>query len=330
MGIKNFIKIVNTIPEAISHYPSWESLPENFRIFAVDIPILVYSFTSKYLKRIAETASEEQLCVYLREEMKELKEEMKEFVTREILQFCLHVIQSRFNRKIVAVFDGPNVPEEKRVTQQKRTNVRETSKNNLEEVYKFYLDSDILERDEELIRKLRDAVAKASFFPKSHIYKHLMECLSFVNITCVQSYGEGEKCASFLNQTDKVEAVISTDMDCIAFGCRNLITQTEAGIRVISFDVVRKTLSIDTMDIIHIAILSGCDYTDGIRGMGPLRSLKHVLAKKKLPEDLEKYVKLFLHDPRTERHSVKKYSNWPEDFIITHKLSENLIKLFKY
>lgn len=332
MGIKNLTELIKKhSPESIQE-TNWQLLLENQNIkrIAFDMPNLVYAFSSSSLKAIVEMSDDETLLRLADEpDWHTLQNEVIKRITNSILNLFLN-IQS-MGRKIVAVFDGKNIPTEKCLT----TNVRYVSRDKMRE--ELMSATEACKKDPLMVLptdflRLRKAVASSMFFRKSDIYKHIAKVLRYVGIPCVVSHGEGEKCASYLNYIDKVDAVYSVDMDTVAFGAKILISPAANNmLRVINVVKFLKDSNMTVEDVISIALVSGCDYTNGIKGVGPHKAYKGIVVDKNLqiPEENERYRKLFQHNSNMERHvmlpKVASLEDIPED-MNPHRALITLIK----
>ena len=115
--------------------------------------------------------------------------------------------------------------------------------------------------------------------------KQLLEALG---IPYIQAPGEGEAQASIMVKKGDAYAVGSQDYDCLLFGSpiliRNLTSQgkrklpgkeayAEVYPKQIRLAPNLKTLGISHEQLVDMAILIGTDFNDGIKGIGPKKSL---------------------------------------------------------
>jgi flap endonuclease-1 len=305
MGIKNLTELIKKYsPESIRE-TTWEQLLSAGIVtrIAFDMPNLVYAYSSTSLKAIVEQCNDDALLKYAEEpDWVSLQGEVTRRLT-DLILFVFMNIQVR-GGKVVAVFDGKNIPTEKTLV----TNVRYVSRDKMRA--ELITATEACKRDPLMVtpadfQRLRKAITSAMFFRKSEIYKYISRVLRHVGIPCVVSHGEGEKCASYLNGTGKVDAVYSVDMDTIAFGANVLISPLANNmIRIIDVREFLQKTQMTVEDVISIALVSGCDYTDGIKGIGPHKAFKGIVVDKTLviPEEYEQYRRLFKHDPQIEKH----------------------------
>ncbi|XP_014488944.1 PREDICTED: flap endonuclease GEN isoform X2 [Dinoponera quadriceps] len=123
---------------------------------------------------------------------------------------------------------------------------------------------------------------------RSQFNRVLNECkvmLRYMGITCIQSHGEAEAMCAYLNEDGLVDGCISQDSDCFLYGARivyrNFCTSnqgnrgaTGGSVDVYCMDKIEKTLNIGRNKMIALALLCGCDYDEGIIGVGKEAALK--------------------------------------------------------
>lgn len=125
--------------------------------------------------------------------------------------------------------------------------------------------------------------------------------LDALGIPYVQAPGEGESQACFMVKKDDAYAVGSQDYDCLIVGSpllvRNLTSSgrrklpgKEAYAKVsptqIRLEPNLKSLEITQEQLVDMAILIGTDYNDGVKGIGPKKSLKLIKEHKKIEKVL--------------------------------------------
>jgi len=117
------------------------------------------------------------------------------------------------------------------------------------------------------------------------------ELLNALGIPCIQSPSEGESQASYMVKKGDAYAVGSQDYDCLLIGSPILIRNlTSSGRRKlpgkeaykkvypkqIRLKINLKTLGITHKQLVDMAILIGTDYNDGVKRIGPKRSLQMI------------------------------------------------------
>lgn len=118
--------------------------------------------------------------------------------------------------------------------------------------------------------------------------KDLLDALSIPHI---QAPSEGESQASYMVKKGDAYAVGSQDFDCLLVGSPKLVRNlTSAGKRklpgkeayvkvypkLIRLQPNLKTMGITQKQLVDMAILIGTDYNDGIKGIGPKKSLNMI------------------------------------------------------
>eukprot|EP00742_Colponemidia_sp_Colp-10_P014147 GILJ01016031.1.p1 GENE.GILJ01016031.1~~GILJ01016031.1.p1 ORF type:complete len:402 (+),score=60.07 GILJ01016031.1:115-1320(+) len=104
--------------------------------------------------------------------------------------------------------------------------------------------------------------------------------LTLMGVPIVQAPSEAEAQCSRLCMAGKVYGTASEDMDSLPFGTPKLVRHmTFADARkmpIVEIDLqtVLNDLGLDMRQFIDVCILSGCDYTDAIKGIGPMTAYK--------------------------------------------------------
>lgn len=113
--------------------------------------------------------------------------------------------------------------------------------------------------------------------------EHNEECkklLRLMGVPVVEAPCEAEASCAALCAAGRVWAAASEDMDTLTFGttrlARNLMKPASAETPILEFDyaVALRELGLTREQFVDLCILCGCDYTDSIRGIGPVTALK--------------------------------------------------------
>jgi flap endonuclease-1 len=168
------------------------------------------------------------------------------------------------------------------------------------------------------------------------IIKQSKELLDALGIPYIQSPSEGEAQASYMVKKGDAFAVGSQDFDCLLIGSpvlvRNLTSSgrrklpgkeayTKVHLRQIRLKSNLKSLGINQKQLIDMAILIGTDFNDGIKGIGPKKSLALIkkngnvenalatIASENMPsfEEINEIRKIFSSPSVTDDYSL----NWP-------------------
>jgi hypothetical protein len=113
--------------------------------------------------------------------------------------------------------------------------------------------------------------------------EHNEECkklLRLMGVPVVEAPCEAEASCAALCAAGKVYAAASEDMDTLTFGAaklaRNLMKPASADAPILEFDyaMALRELNLSREAFVDLCILCGCDYTDAIKGCGPVTALK--------------------------------------------------------
>ena len=194
--------------------------------------------------------------------------------------------------KPIYVFDGkPNELKEK--VQSERRHVKKTAEKKWKEA---------LEQEKYAEAK---KFAQATSRLTSEMVEESKELLSYMGIPVVQAPSDGEAQAAMMVQQGLAYATASQDYDAMMFGSPRLVRNLSITGRrkvprqnrfiivepeMIDLEESLKALEINRTDLIHIGILIGTDFNDGIKGVGPKTALKIVKEQKSI-DDIISYVK---------------------------------------
>ncbi|XP_072759243.1 flap endonuclease GEN [Anoplolepis gracilipes] len=135
------------------------------------------------------------------------------------------------------------------------------------------------------LQERKKAAKKGGRTQFNRILNECREMLKFMGIACVQSYGEAEAMCAYLNEDGLVDGCISQDSDCFLYGAkivyRNFCTSsqgnrgaTAGSVDVYNIEKIEKTLNIGRNKMIALGLLCGCDYYEGVNGVGKEAALK--------------------------------------------------------
>jgi flap endonuclease-1 len=194
------------------------------------------------------------------------------------------------------------------------------------------------ERKKDAAEKMKEALesgflaeAKRYAQATSHLTPEMVEeskeLLSAMGIPVVQAPSEGEAQASQLVIEGSAYAAGSQDFDCLLFGSPLLVRNLSITGRrkvprkdeyvqiepeIISLDETLKAMGISRKQLVWVGILTGNDFNEGIKGIGPKKALKIVAECKSLsdvlayakekhsyvfPEDIKEVEDFFLSPP---------------------------------
>ncbi len=217
--------------------------------------------------------------------------------------------------KPLYVFDG-KPPELKRKTIIERV----TAKVQAEKDWK-----EALERGE--VKKAFSHATRTSRLTEEMV-EEAGELLEALGIPWVKAPSEGEAQISHMARKGDVWAAASQDYDALLFGTPTLVRYlTLAGKRrlpsgkkvdvspeIITLHEVLEALKVTREQLIDMAILIGTDFNDGVKGIGPKRSLDLIRRHGRLesmgdavmvPEEYAQVREIFIHPEVTDRYAVK-------------------------
>jgi flap endonuclease-1 len=111
----------------------------------------------------------------------------------------------------------------------------------------------------------------------------LKQFLVSKGIELIKGVSEGEKTCSYLSRVGYVYAVLSNDYDCLTFNCKRLITYRSGSYFLYDTDEILSHLGLTIDEFISMCIVSGSDYSSGIRGLGMVKAYKKIQEKTDLP-----------------------------------------------
>lgn len=201
----------------------------------------------------------------------------QEDIVKNWISLSFHSLKTWLRNGItpIMVFDGKH-PEEKKKEQQKRAEDRQKSKDRSEAIRTKLRNSDLVNRNDPEIQEMKQLL-KRTMCPSGEERTLYRQTLEMMGIPCLSAIGDGERLCSFLAIDGIVEAVYSTDTDCLVYGCPLLITGLEDEDGTIMCNVVvlnnmLKELKWPFRKFVDLAIMMGCDYNTNIRGIGPKKA----------------------------------------------------------
>merc|ERR1719159_1271185 len=117
--------------------------------------------------------------------------------------------------------------------------------------------------------------------------------LRLMGLPVVEAPSEAEATCAALCRDGKVFASATEDADCLTFGTkllvRNLMAAESQGKQIMEVNLERvlEQLNISMDQFIDFCILSGCDYCDTLKGVGPSTAIKMLVQHGSLEKVLE-------------------------------------------
>ncbi|KAG0472124.1 hypothetical protein HPP92_016670 [Vanilla planifolia] len=188
--------------------------------------------------------------------------------------------------KPVYVFDGLP-PDLKRQELDKRCFNRENAVKNLAIALETGNSHDIEKFSKRIVKVACGGVQKVALDkgmdPIQVTLQHNEGCkklLKLMGVTVVEAPSEAEAQCAALCKSGEVYAVASEDMDSLTFGAprflRHLMDNVSGKAPIVEFEIskVLGELDLTMAQFVDLCILSGCDYCDGIKGIGARMAFK--------------------------------------------------------
>ena len=159
----------------------------------------------------------------------------------------------------VFVFDGP--PEHLK----RRPNPDLISR--ADSLYKDYSEMHDPE-DARIVEQLNENRALRSYFALNHV----RDLCSLSGVPVIMSPSEAELAAAILCRENKVGTVASNDADALLFGSPHVtrsLRLSKGQIERARLDELRGSLGLTLDQLRDLAIICGCDFHQGLRGLGP-------------------------------------------------------------
>merc|ERR1712216_869550 len=202
-------------------------------------------------------------------------------VTSHIIGMLTRTIRLMENGiKPVYVFDG-KPPELKLQELAERRAKRDTATANLQTAMESGDQQQILKATKGTVRVTKEQNQQTK------------ELLKLMGIPVVEAPSEAEATCAALCRDGKVYASATEDADCLTFGTatlvRNLMAAESQKKQILEVNLARvlEQLNITMDQFIDFRILSGCDYCDTLKGVGPSTAIKLIMQHGTLEKVLE-------------------------------------------
>ncbi|KAK6226504.1 hypothetical protein QIS74_00059 [Colletotrichum tabaci] len=205
--------------------------------------------------------------------------------TRKYVDFAMHRVRmlKHFGVTPYLVFDGDFLPS-KAATEGSRAKRREESKKSAMELLKAGKPSQAALE----FQKAIDVTPEMA--------RNLIDELKKIQVPYVVAPYEADSQLVYLERQGLIGGILSEDSDLLVFGCKRLLTKLDQYGNCIEinrrdFCAVREVslTGWTDADFRHMAILSGCDYLEGISNMG-LKTAYRMIRKYKTPERLVRMI----------------------------------------
>ncbi len=130
--------------------------------------------------------------------------------------------------------------------------------------------------DEETVQNLSNSPALYSYFAQFHI----ADLAQSLGIPTVSAPSEAEMYAAVLSRDSVVTSVVSNDMDTLLFGAQHVTKQlvlSRGEILRTTQSAVLHATGLTLSQLRDLAIICGCDFHDGVKGIGPRKGITLLL-----------------------------------------------------
>lgn len=300
MGIKNLLSYMRELDARIVKYVNMEEM-KGSRI-AVDVAVLTYSTKSQFI-----TADAHQKDLIFQEIDYEGADR---FMLTEILKIFNQIIAAGCCP--VGVFDG-TAPTLKQGTKKDRLQKGETRRTkiaNLRRIGRALLDPIVgytpneedvaflgsfkkqITNMEELRTRLSTEV-RGNIVITSDDRARLWTLLTAIGIPCVQAQSEAEQTCAQMTRHHHTMATVTTDSDCLVYGCSIMISKllfnrsstslTPPRCEVYLFSDALAVLGLTNSQFIDFCILCGTDFNKNIPGFGASKNHELILEFGSIP-----------------------------------------------
>lgn len=138
---------------------------------------------------------------------------------------------------------------------------------------------------------------------RSRFQRTIDECtrmLDLIGIPHIRAHGEAEQMCAALNKHGLTDGCLTNDGDFFLYGGKTIyrdfgINPKDQSVLVYTSENIKKEAGISRNDMIGLALLNGCDYTEGLNGVG-IRTVKKFLEERDFLEDLlVRYIILYIY-----------------------------------
>ena len=176
----------------------------------------------------------------------------------------------------VYIFDGIPPPEKKEIIEQRREKkiILNKSIEELESKINNTIGEITLE-DKELLEKLK----KKNIYVKKSYYNNLKLFLDLMGVPYLQCKEEADLLCNTLVLKNKVDLIMSDDMDILVGGAKHILRNFNINNnKILFYDLtsIQKELELTEEQWVNLCILSGCDYCPRIPGVGVKNAYKFI------------------------------------------------------
>jgi len=132
--------------------------------------------------------------------------------------------------------------------------------------------------------------AKRSIKVTNEMVEQVKEMLNVLGVPFIQAKSEAEAQCALLNKKGLAFGVASEDLDSLVYGANVLLRHfknDKKPVIQIELQAILNELALTHEQFVSLCILCGSDYTEPIKGIGPVRALGYVRQCKTLSETIE-------------------------------------------
>ena len=259
MGIKSLTQLIKQkSPDSIQHVNLYTLKDKKV---AIDISIFLY----KSLINVRYNGD------YLRNKDGKIISHIQGLYTKTVQYLSLGIIP-------IYIFDGKPPPEKRECIQERNKKAQECKE-------KMKLTDNIQEKQN---------LEKSSIRIKKEYIDDLKQLFNHMGVSYIHPDGEAEAYAAELCRIGYVDAVVTEDMDTLAYGCplliRNCIDKSLRRpdiITIFNFQKMIEDFKMTHEEFVDMCILCGCDYCPTIPKVGSVRAFKNITDHKTIENYIE-------------------------------------------
>ena len=259
MGIKSLTQLIKQkSPGSIQHVNLYTFKDKKV---AIDISIFLY----KSLINVRYNGD------YLRNKDGKIISHIQGIYTKTVQYLSLGIIP-------IYIFDGKPPPEKRECIQERNKKAQECKE-------KMELTDNIQEKQN---------LEKSSIRIKKEYIYDLKQLFNYMGVSYIHPDGEAEAYAAELCRIGYVDAVVTEDMDTLAYGCplliRNCIDKKMKRpdiITIFNFQKMIEDFNMTHEEFVDMCILCGCDYCPTIPKVGSVRAFKNITDHKTIENYIE-------------------------------------------
>eukprot|EP00873_Tetraselmis_striata_P028365 jgi/Tetstr1/448629/TSEL_035874.t1 len=140
---------------------------------------------------------------------------------------------------------------------------------------------DDLEAEEAELRSEARRYARNADTPTAEMYSECQELLQMFGLPYIIAPMEAEAQCAWLNANGLVDGVVTDDNDAFLFGAREVYRNIFDGKKYVEqykVDDLETELGLTQERLIALALLLGCDYTEGVPGIGVVNAVEVIMA----------------------------------------------------